>query len=144
MKRIIGYITVAATICAIAVSCSGINKIIKSGDPEFAYRQAVELYDAGKWSKASTLFEACAHIYVGTPREDSLSFYNARCKFKEKDWDSASMLLDEFRRKFGRSPFIEDAEGMYALCFYYLSPGPTRDQTMTGQALVAKIGRAHV
>ena len=48
MKRIIGYITVAATICAIAVSCSGINKIIKSGDPEFAYRQAVELYDAGK------------------------------------------------------------------------------------------------
>ena len=128
MKRIIGYITVAATICAIAVSCSGINKIIKSGDPEFAYRQAVELYDAGKWSKASTLFEACAHIYVGTPREDSLSFYNARCKFKDKDWDSASMLLDEFRRKFGRSPFIEEAEGMYAHCFFRMAPGPKRDQ----------------
>ena len=26
---------------------------------------------------------------------------------------------------------------MYALCFYYLSPGPTRDQTMTGQAIMA-------
>ena len=26
---------------------------------------------------------------------------------------------------------------MYALCFYYLSPGPSRDQTMTGQALIA-------
>jgi len=26
---------------------------------------------------------------------------------------------------------------MYAMCFYYLSPGPTRDQTMTGQALIA-------
>ena len=137
MKRIIGYITVAATICAIAVSCSGINKIIKSGDPEFAYRQAVELYDAGKWSKASTLFEACAHIYVGTPREDSLSFYNARCKFKDKDWDSASMLLDEFRRKFGRSPFIEEAEGMYAHCFFRMAPGPKRDQALTTQAIVA-------
>ena len=33
--------------------------------------------------------------------------------------------------------FIEDAEGMYALCFYYLSPGPSRDQTMTGHALIA-------
>ncbi len=26
---------------------------------------------------------------------------------------------------------------MYALCFYYLSPGPSRDQTMTGHALIA-------
>ena len=26
---------------------------------------------------------------------------------------------------------------MYALCFYYLSPAPSRDQTMTGQAIMA-------
>ena len=26
---------------------------------------------------------------------------------------------------------------MYALCFYFLSPGPSRDQTMTGHALIA-------
>ena len=45
--------------------------------------------------------------------------------------------FDDFRRKFGRSAFIEDAEGMYAMCFYYLSPGPSRDQTLTSQALLA-------
>ncbi len=46
-------------------------------------------------------------------------------------------MLDEFRRKFGRSPFIEDAEGMYALCYYYMSPEPERDQTVTTQAIIA-------
>ena len=97
----------------------------------------MELYEAGKWEKASTLFEACRHIYQGTPREDSLSFYNARCKFKTHSWDDASELLDSYRRKFARSPFIEDAEGMYALCYYYMAPPPERDQTMTSQAIIA-------
>ena len=102
-----------------------------------AMNKALEYYQKEKWSRASTLFEGVQHYYIGTPREDSVSFFNARCKFKNRDYDTASTLLDDFRRKFGRSAFIEDAEGMYALCFYYLSPGPSRDQTMTGQALIA-------
>ena len=74
---------------------------------------------------------------MGTPREDSLSFYNARCKFKRRNWEDASSLLDTYRHKFGRSPFIEEAEGMYALCYYYMSPPPEYDQTMTTQAIIS-------
>ena len=113
------------------------NALLKSGQPELIYSKALEYYQKEKWSRASTLFEGVQHYYIGTPREDSVSFFNARCKFKNRDFDTASTLLDDFRRKFGRSAFIEDAEGMYALCFYYLSPGPSRDQTMTGHALIA-------
>lgn len=137
MKRIIGYIAFALMLGCVTMGCSGVNQIIKSGDPEYAYQQALEYYQAEKWSKASTLFDACRHIYVGTPREDTISFYSAYCKFKDKDWDSASMMLDEFRRKFGRSPFIEQAEGMYAHCFFRMAPGPKRDQALTTQAIVA-------
>ena len=75
-------------------------------------------------------------LLPGTPPEHSISFFNARRQIQEPRWLTAT-LLDDFRRKFGRSAFIEDAEGMYALCFYYLRPGPSRDQTMTGQALIA-------
>ena len=117
--------------------CGGIQNVLKSGDPELMYTTALKHYQKGKWTKASSLFEAVEPVYVGSPREDSIAFFNARCKFKGRDYDTAATLLDEFRRKFGRSAFIEDAEGMYALCFYYLSPGPSRDQTMTGQALIA-------
>lgn len=137
MKRKFGYIVISLVVIAITVSCDVVNKAIKSGDPQHAYQQGLMLYEQEKWQKASQLFEACRHIYVGTPREDSLSFYNARCKFKEHRWEEASMLLDEYRRKFGRSPFIEDAEGMYALCYYYMSPSPEHDQSVTAQAIIA-------
>lgn len=137
MKRNFGYIVAAIIAVLGVVSCSVVNKAIKSGDPQYAYEQALDLYEREKWSQASELFEACRHIYQGSPREDSLSFYNARCKYKEHKWEEASMLLDNFRHKFMRSPFIEDAEGMYALCYYYMSPGPERDQSITTQAIIA-------
>lgn len=137
MKRNFGYIVAAIIAVLGVVSCSVVNKAIKSGDPQYAYEQALDLYEREKWSQASELFEACRHIYQGSPREDSLSFYNARCKYKEHKWEEASMLLDNFRHKFVRSPFIEDAEGMYALCYYYMSPGPERDQSITTQAIIA-------
>jgi len=137
MKQRLLHLFFAATVAAALSGCGGMNALLRGGDPEKMYAKALEYYGKEKWQRASTLFEGAQHYYIGTPREDSISFFNARCKFKNRDYDTASQLLDDFRRKFGRSAFIEDAEGMYAMCFYYLSPGPTRDQTMTGQALMA-------
>ena len=137
MKQTFLYALCGLAAAAILGGCSGMNALLKSGKPELIYSKAMEYYQKEKWQRASTLFEGAQYYYTGTPTEDSISFFNARCKFKNRDYDTASTLRDDFRRKFGRSAFIEDAEGMYALCFYYLSPGPSRDQTMTGQALIA-------
>lgn len=122
---------------AVLTGCGGIHALIKEGDPDQIYAKALEFYGKEKWNRASTLFESVAPVYMGTSREDSIAFYNAHCKYKNTDYDTASQLLDEFRRRFGRSAFIEDAEGMYADCFYRLSPGPSRDQTMTSKAIIA-------
>lgn len=125
-------------VLSIALSgCSGINRLIKGGDPESIYAKGVELYDAGKWSKAISLLEHVEDYYSGTSKADTVSFYIARAHFKNRSYDTASELFDAYRRTFGRSPFIEDAEGMYAMCFYYLAPAPERDQSVTGQAIVA-------
>ena len=86
------------------------NALLKSGQPELIYSKALEYYQKEKWQRASTLFEGVQHYYTGSSREDSISFFNARCKYKNRDFDTASTLLDDFRRKFGRSAFIEDAE----------------------------------
>ena len=137
MKKGIISIVIAVVAAVTSVSCMGPGKIIKTGDPKLMYSKALEYYGKEKWSKASLLFEAVQHYYIGTTAQDSISFFNARCKFKDRDWDSASTLLDEFRRQCGNSVFIEDAEGMYALCFYFMSPQPTRDQTVTSQAIIA-------
>lgn len=95
------------------------------------YQTALKHYQNQKWSKAAMLFEAAAPYYSGTMQEDSIAFMTAFCKFKTRDYEVATSMLDDFRRKFGRSVFLEDAEGILALSYFYLAPGPTRDQTMT-------------
>lgn len=137
MKKTFSYALCGVAAAIFLAGCSGINALLKSGQPDLIYAKAMEYYQKEKWQRASTLFEGVQHYYTGTMREDSISYYNAHCKFMDHDWDTASTLFDEFRRKFGRSAFIENAEGMYALCFFYMSPGPSRDQTMTTQAIMA-------
>ena len=137
MKRLLSYIVAIVAVVIMVSSCDVVTKTLKTNDPDYAYEQALVLYEQEKWKQASDLFSACRHIYMGSPREDSLSFYNAHCKFKDRNYDEAATMLDDFRKKFGRSPFIEDAEGMYALCYFYLSPEPQRDQSGTTQAIIA-------
>lgn len=137
MKQTILRLVAALAVILSLSQCGGINALIKEGNPDEIYTKALDYYNNKKWNRASTLFESVAPVYMGTPREDSIAFYNAHCKYKNTDYDTASQLLDEFRRRFGRSAFIEDAEGMYADCFYRMSPGPSRDQTMTTKAIIA-------
>ena len=116
MKKILFYLLGIVALSASLSGCSGINRLIKGGDPEAIYAKGVELYDAGKWSKAITLLQNVENYYSGTSKADTLSFYIARAHFKNRSYDTASELFDTYRRTFGRSPFIEDAEGMYAMC----------------------------
>ena len=106
---------VLCTVCfaILAAGCNSVQQVLKSGRPDHMYQTALKHYQNQKWSKA------------------------AFCKFKTRDYEVATSMLDDFRRKFGRSVFLEDAEGILALSYFYLAPGPTRDQTMTTQAIVA-------
>ncbi len=133
LRNILYVFVIAASITI--TSCGATQKIIKSGDPEYIYQKGVEYYDAEQWNRATTLFSNVEYLYVGTTREDTLSFYRARCQAKIGAYSAAIDMVDKFRSEFGRSPFIEDAESMRAMCYYYLSPGPTRDQTTTNQAI---------
>ena len=137
MKRYLIYALCGTFLMTLLSGCGGVTGVLRTKNPEVIYAEAMKYYEKEKWLRASTLFEGAQPYYIGSDREDSIAFFNARCKFKSRDFDSAALLFDDFRHSFGRSVFIEDAEGMFALCYYYLSPGPTRDQTMTGQALKA-------
>lgn len=138
-KRLLAYVALSAAVALTAASCSrqSVGRIAKSGDRELIYKTALKFYEEEKWKRASDLFEACQGYYIGHEREDSIAFFCARSKYKHRDYGEAQELFDEFRRKFGRSVFIEDAESMYAMCQYYMSPGPKRDQTQTAQAIVS-------
>lgn len=114
-----------------------VHQVVKSADPELIYSEGLKYYERKKWKQSADLFDACQAYFVGDMREDSIAFFSARSKFKDRDYVEATTRLDEFRRKFGRSVFIEDSEAMLAMCHYYLSPDPTRDQTVTAEAIMA-------
>ena len=123
MKQTFLYAVCGVILVTAFSGCAGINSLLKSGQPELIYSKALEYYQKEKWSRASTLFEASSTT-TSARRAKTASRSSRPLQVQNRDYDTASALFDDFRRKFGRSAFIEDAEGMYALCFYYLSPGP--------------------
>ena len=137
MKQKLSYIIILAVMAMTTVGCSTVQKIINTGDAQFIFERAKEYYEQEKWSKAYALFEVCEPYYRGTMREDSVTFFKARCSFKDGDYYSAAEMLDTFRRTFNRSVFIENAEAMYAICLYNMCPAPERDQSTTSQAIIA-------
>ena len=137
MKRNLTYILAFVAIVAAFCGCSTMQQVIKSGNAELMYEHGLMYYDAEKWTKSITLFEACESAFRGTMKEDSVSFFKARSYFKNADYSASSVLFDEFRRSFGRSVFIEDAEAMYAISLYNMCPPPERDQSMTSDAIIA-------
>ncbi len=104
-------------------------------DPDLIYNKGLDYYEAETWGRASRYFENVIESYIGTPRQDSIIFFNARSKFKDGDYHTAIVYFNNYRMQFGRSPFIEDAEGMLTLSYYYISPGPQRDPANTLQTL---------
>lgn len=137
MKQKLSYIVALAFIAMVFCGCGGVQKVINTGDPNIIFEHAKFYYNAEKWSKATILLESCEHYFRGTPSEDTIAFYKARCYFKDHDYMTSSTMLDEFRRTFGRSAFIEDAEAIYAISLYNMCPSPERDQSTTTQAIIA-------
>ena len=101
------------------------------------YKAALDYFEKGKFDKTLQLFEEIAPYYQGTVREDTILFYTADAHFRSRDYQLSSMEFDDFRRRFGRSPFVEEAEYKYAMGFYYMSPPANRDQTSTYMAITS-------
>ncbi len=118
-------------------SCNSLSKLLTSSNQTHIYDKGLEYYRAKKYRQAQLCFEQVAPYFTGTAKADTIAFYSASCSYNQGDFEVSSMALDQFRRQFSRSPFIEEAEYMYALGYYYLSPAPQRDQTFSLQAVQA-------
>ena len=117
-------------------SCGTYGELLKSNDQEAIYQAALKMFNEKKNEKAIALFETVDYAFAGTAREDTIKFYTAVSHFRRGDYYTADDLLQTFRRRYGRSPFLEESEYLIALGYYYLSPEPELDQTPTKMALL--------
>lgn len=118
-------------------SCSSFDKIMKSRDYEYKYQMALKYYEVKDHYHYLTLFESLQHIYRSTLRSDTVEFYICQGNYYQGDYMLAGYYYDRFRKTFTRSPFTEEAEYMYAYCYYKSSPRPTLDQANTRIAISA-------
>jgi outer membrane protein assembly factor BamD len=131
------YVTVVLAAVMLA-GCSAYSKLIKSQDREKMYLAGMKYFENKKYQRVQQLFEEIDPYYQGTQREDTIKFHLASSFYNQGDFETSGMLLEQYRRGVGRtSPFLEQAEYMYAMGFYYSSPSPQRDQGNTMRAMMA-------
>ncbi len=118
-------------------SCSKFERVLKSKDYNFKYKKALEYYSKKDYYRSTTILEQLISIYNGTQRADTVQFYYAMGNYKQGDYILAGHYFDTFRKVYQRSVFTEEAEFMYAYCYYESSPRPDLDQENTNAAIVA-------
>ncbi len=125
------------------------NRLLKSTSYALMYTEGLRYYNMKKKGKdhnsianlrkAQTLLGSAieSQAFSGTPQEDSLYYFYGCSFFMAQDFQASQDAFDNFRRKYTLSRFIEDAEYKFAMGFYFLSPEPERDQTVTIRAISA-------
>ncbi len=125
------------------------NKLLKSTNYALMYTEGLRYFNMKKKGKetnsmanmrrAQNLFGKVVEqqAFSGTPQEDSLYYYWGSSYFQARDFITSQDIFDNFRRRFGSSRFIEDVEYKFASGFYYLSPDPKNDQSITIRAMSA-------
>jgi outer membrane protein assembly factor BamD len=113
----------------------GINKILKSPDPEYKLRMAEKYYVQKKYSKAQVLYEDVMPFYKTRAEFQDIYYKYAYCAYNQADYLNAENLFKTFLEIFPNSPKAEEMDFMRAFSYYRQSPKPELDQTNTIKAM---------
>ncbi len=120
---------------AVTFSCNNYQKTLKSGNNELKYETAIDLYEAGNFSKALQFFDILRAIHRGTEKGELLTYYTANCYFQLKDYNIASYYYKQYTQLYPRGEHVQEAAFVSAYCNYLDSPKASLDQTSTFTAL---------
>ena len=122
-------------LAVLLVSCSDVNKILKSSDYNMKLAKANEYYDAKKYMQAQIIYEDVMPVIKGSADYENTYYKWAYCHYNQKDYLNAENLFKGFFENFPNSTKAEEAEFMRAYCYYKQSPKPELDQTPTLKAI---------
>ena len=97
--------------------CNGINKILKSKDPEYKLRMAEQFYVKKKYHIAQALYEDVMPNFRGSPLFEDIYYKYAYCAYYQKDYLNAENLFKSFLEAFPNSTKSEEVDYMRAYCF---------------------------
>ena len=127
---------VAAALAAVLSSCKSQYEILlNSNDADLKYQAAFEYFNAGKYSKAGSLFESLSVLTNGTQRDDTVRFYWGLSNYKFKDYYTAETNFANFLETYPRSPFSSETRYLRLDCLYRSTLRWELDQNPTYKAM---------
>jgi len=122
---------------AVFTSCGEYQKILKSTDPDFKYKKAVEYFEKKDFMRATTLFDEVTSYYKGTETSELILNYLANCYLGQKDNLTAVEYFKTYVKTYPKGKFTIDSKFMIGYCYYLDSPDTRLDQTITQDAIAA-------
>ncbi len=117
--------------------CSAYHKILQTDDTDGKYEMAMDFYADEKYEKAIVLLDNAMPMLMGSAREDSALFTLGKIFYERKEYYTSGETMNQYRNKFPRTGFTPEAEYIYAMSFYMLSPDVEKDQQNTYRAITA-------
>ena len=128
---------ILAAIALVALSSckSQYEMLLNSNDADLKYEAAFDYYNAGKYSKAGSLFESLSVLTSGTERDDTVRYYWGLSNYKFKDYYTAETNFANFLQSYPRSPFASEARYLRLDCLYRSTLRYELDQSPTYKAI---------
>ena len=110
-----------------AVSCSEYQKALNTDEISVKFNLGTELFDNGKFTKASRLFAQILPQYRGRPQAQKLSYMQAMCFYNTKDYNSSSYQMERFVNSYPDSEKVEEMAFLGAKSYYLMAPVFSKD-----------------
>lgn len=137
MRKSVHTAFFALIIIALAVSCDGYNKVLKSKDVDLKREKAKEYYNEGKYYKAIPLLDELISIYRGREELEDIYYMYCNALYGQGNYITAGYNFKNFTTFYPNSEKREDAMYMVGKCYYNLAPPADLDQEYTKKSIEA-------
>jgi outer membrane protein assembly factor BamD len=127
MKNFIYILIVAFSLNA----CSEYQRVLKGEDIGDKFKLGTELYDAGKFSKANSIFVQIVPKYRGKPQAQKLMYMYCKTFYETKDYFTANYQMERFVEAYPKSEKVQEIGFLSAKSYFQLSPVYSKDQEET-------------
>jgi len=131
MKKIVFLFFISISL----LSCSEYQKVLNKGEVNEQYKMAQDLYEAGKYGRAITLFEKVIPSFERKPQMQRIQFMVAKANFETKNYSLAAYYFNRFISNYPSSSKIEEADYLVTQSYYRASQRYSLDQKDTDKAL---------
>jgi len=116
-------------------SCGPYQQVLKSKDPEYKYRMALEYFNNEQYVKSQTLLDDISAYYKGTERAQEVLIYLGRSYMGQKDYNGAADYFQAYIRNYPKGKYVTEARFQVGHCYYLDSPDARLDQEITRKAI---------